>query len=194
MQRNIVSIFSKACLADLDGQFEPIAKKFIQQWEDKRNAGLLLCGPNGVGKSYAAAAIMNTLIQRVVDGIRISGAFMTSPLVYERYHSATKHDYFDEYRGQQWWETLNTVDILVWNDLGKENRTGRYQAQVIQCFGQLLRHRIENGLSTIFTTNLNIDEDNSEFIKTVFGQDFWSLLARAAPLRYDVLGKDRGFE
>lgn len=181
--------FAKAKIGDLSGELLEIANTFLADWEKDTSTGLILSGAYGVGKSYTAAAVLNHI--RFLKPAKWDTLFITSPRVYEAYYDITKREHWDDYRDQMMAVTLESVDVLVWNDLGKENRTGGYLDQVIYCFGRLLRERVERGLSTIFTTNLRIDPKVRESIKSSYGDGFWSLIHEAAPLRFEVQGSDK---
>lgn len=129
--------------------------------------GLLLSGPVGVGKSYAAAALTRLYVQKVV---RSDHVFQTAPDLVDNLSDMDAP--YDPYREQPWMTTYMTVPWLVINDLSKEYRGGKLGEQVAYKLGRLLRARCERKLVTHVTTNANGDKLREEY-----GESIASLMA-----------------
>ncbi len=107
--------------------------------------GLYLCGPNGVGKSSAAAAILKEAMRHGYGGLWLTA---------QRLIDARLRD--EIYYGEMTlFRRAETVDFLVVDDLGKEHRgDSGYVHRVID---QIVRHRRGELLPTIFTANIEAE-------------------------------------
>lgn len=141
--------------------------------------GLVLEGPNGVGKTHAMAAVAHA---QWVEG------FTHKPPVYVP--AAMIHDLWtdeDTWRDQPWVITLKTSELLLVDDLGKENRTTDYRQDIAsQRIGELLRYRVQHGVATYITTNISLDR-----LKETYGESIESLLHELADTWLVMSGKDR---
>lgn len=116
-----------------------IARKYVAHWDEMREAGkgILFFGDVGTGKSFAAACIVNALIDK---GCRVK---MTSPSAILA--AAKKWD------GTEDW---GTYDLLVLDDLMAERET-TYAQEVIQ---QVVEARYLARKPLIVTSNLTAEE------------------------------------
>ncbi len=141
--------------------------------------GLIVEGPNGVGKTHAIAAVAH---EQWVEG------FMHKPPVFVP--AAMIHDLwadYDTWREQPWVTTLKQARVLLVDDLGKENRTTDYRQDIAsQRIGELLRFRVQAKLPTYISTNIGGDR-----IKDVYGESVFSLLHELAEVWLMMGGKDR---
>ena len=156
----------------------------------RRGRGLLLSGPNGVGKTWALAALTKAAINFYADKGRLFDAeFISAASMFDKI--AVINDYkepFDERRQRSWLITLINVNWLVINDLGKEYRGGQLHDQVVYKLGLVLRERSERMLTTHITTNLALSGDSS--IGQIYGESIFSLLGEMVR-PYVVNGVDR---
>lgn len=153
--------------------------------------GLCLSGPPGVGKTYAAAALTNRLIDRTVGGAPLI-VFETAYTLVERYAPIVPHaDTFNTTRDEPWTKTYESAAWLVINDLGKNYRAGKLQEQLVYKVGRLLRTRAEAMLVTHITTNVPLAKRAGVAnFSEVFGDSVWSLMAETM-YAYEVEGPDR---
>lgn len=107
----------------------------------ERGKGLLLYGDCGVGKTYAAACIVNALVDSGVPCLMTSFSRVLNTL----WSVENKQAYID---------SLNRVDLLVIDDLGAE-RQSEYAAE--QVFN-IIDTRSRAKLPMIVTTNLTLRE------------------------------------
>lgn len=180
--------FRKAKLEDLDpNQFRAVIN-FNKGLLGGSGAGLLVCGPPGVGKTYALAALSLRWADRArVSERKLSGEFVTAPLFFDNI-DPFNDDAWDDYRDRSWVETYSRVDWLVINDLGKEDRSGKLAKQKAQRLGRVLRARSEAMLITHITTNLD-----GKGLKDEYGESIVSLLSEMTiPVIVD--GPDRRCE
>lgn len=109
----------------------------------REGIGLYIEGPYGTGKTHLAAAIANKLIERGIPVI-----CKTSIAILEDVKGA-----FDR-NEQQVLRLYKTIDLLIIDDLGKEQCTEWSQAML---YG-ILNERYEDLLPTCITTNFGEDD------------------------------------
>jgi len=119
-------------------------QRYVDHFEDLRKAGkgLLLHGPVGTGKTYAACEVANALIDRgypvlVTNFERITNIIQSS------------------FEGrQEYIDSLNEFALLILDDLGAERDSTYMQGMVYN----IIDARYRAGLPMIITTNLSIDK------------------------------------
>lgn len=133
-------IFVNAKLEDLD----PNIVDDIRYWQEerKRNSGInyILMGPRGVGKTYAAYALLR---EEFFAGRTIS-AWQTVDLF-----DALRPGGADE--SERVSDLISTVDILLLDDLGATRTT----EWTLERLTGLIDKRYREGLPTVATTNLD---------------------------------------
>lgn len=107
----------------------------------ERGKGLLLYGDCGVGKTYAAACIVNALVDSGVPCLMTSFSRVLNAL----WSVEDKQAYID---------SLNQVDLLVIDDLGAERQSEYVAEQVFN----IIDTRSRAKLPMIVTTNLTLRE------------------------------------
>ena len=124
----------------------------IEEWcddiENSKFKNLLLCGMTGTGKTYLSECILNKLIDKGTD-VRFYSAFALSQLLL-KFHTTFsseegKYDMLDE---------VLHVPVLVIDDLGSEPK---YRNVTEEYMYVLLGERLKLGLTTICSTNLELD-------------------------------------
>jgi DNA replication protein DnaC len=119
-------------------------KRYVDNFADfrKQGKGLLLYGPVGTGKTYAACEVANALIEQGRPALVTTFDRITNTLqgMFEG-----KQEYIDN---------LNQFDLLVLDDLGVERKTEYMQEMVYT----IIDNRYRAGLPFIVTTNLSIEE------------------------------------
>jgi len=127
-----------------DSKLIQIVKNYADNFKlmFEHGEGLLLYGDVGNGKTYAAACVVNDLINKGVPCLMTNFARLINTLqgMYEG-----KQEYIDG---------LNNYKLLVIDDLGIERKTGFMDEQVFS----ILDARYQSGLPLIITTNLTNDE------------------------------------
>lgn len=135
----------KQCFEQDDGTDPRIMqamKKYVENYAvfRKNHKGLLLYGNSGSGKTFAAACIVNALIDKGVACLMTNFSRVFNTL----WNTEKKQAYLDG---------LNEFELLVLDDLGAERKTEFAQELVFQ----IVDSRCRSGLPTIITTNLPID-------------------------------------
>ncbi len=127
-----------------DSKLIQIVKNYADNFKlmFEQGEGLLLYGDVGNGKTYAAACVVNDLINKGVPCLMTNFARLINTLqgMYEG-----KQEYID---------SLNDYKLLVIDDLGIERKTDFMDEQVFS----ILDARYQSGLPLIITTNLTNDE------------------------------------
>lgn len=120
----------------------PFAEKYVERWKDmlKNNVGLLLHGAVGSGKTYAAAAVANALVDE-------------GEWVYMHNIAAMNAALRDTYKGghAELMEKAQMSRLFVIDDFGAESVTP-YSLQLTY---ELVEARAESGKPLIVTTNLS---------------------------------------
>lgn len=120
-------------------------KDFYDNYELKKNMkGLYLHGNFGCGKTYLIAAMLNELSKKNIDIVVVYFPELLRKLK-ELFDTGYK-EYLDE---------IINSDILLIDDLGAESVTSWSRDEIL---GTILQHRMDNNLVTFITSNLNIDE------------------------------------
>ena len=115
---------------------------FLDSYKDNPNQkGLYLHGNFGCGKSYLVASILNELAKQ---GVKSSIIFWPEFL-----RQAFYNDFNEKF------DYVKNVEVLLIDDIGAEKVT-EWNRDEILC--PLLQYRMDNHLTTFFTSNLTIDE------------------------------------
>lgn len=134
----------------------------------RENMGLLLWGPTGTGKTFAAACVANALLEAGVE-VRM----VTLGQVLLRLFG------LDGPGRLAWLEELAGCGLLILDDFGAQRRTDYAREQVYE----LVNRRYLSGLPMIVTTNLTLGElkqaDRDD------GRVYERVLERCVPVCFD---------
>lgn len=119
--------------------------KFIKSYsKDKKMKGLYLNGNFGCGKTYLVAATFNELAKKDVK----------SAIIYwPEFLRSLKASFDDDFKER--FEYIKKIPLLLIDDIGAENVTSWGRDEVL---GTILQYRMEEGLTTFFTSNLTYEE------------------------------------
>lgn len=124
----------------------PAALDFCMSFSDGiPSKGLYLHGPLGVGKSRIAGAIANKLVEHDIQ----------SYLVYVPDLMREVQDAIQDNSLQRKLQAFKEVQVLILDDIGAEYLTSWKRDEIL---GALLHYRAAEGLPTIYTSNLDLDE------------------------------------
>ena len=115
--------------------------------------GLYLSGSFGSGKSYILSALLNELSNK---GFKTVNAYY--PALLKRLKTS-----FNDYSYDEVLDEIMESDILLIDDLGAENNSSWARDEVL---GTILQYRMDNNLTTFFTSNFTIDELESILSET----------------------------
>ena len=138
-------------------------KKYIKDFLNKKIKhesckGLYLSGSFGSGKSYILSALLNELSNKGFSTINVH-----YPSLLRKLKSSFNEDNYDDLLDQ-----ISECDILLIDDIGAENNSTWARDEVL---GTILQYRMDNDLSTFFTSNFTIDELESILSETSKGVD-----------------------
>ena len=120
----------------------PFAKRYIDKWDDLKasNVSFVLCGPVGCGKTYAAAAIANKLIDQG-----------TSVLMRTTSHMI---DIDMDFENQEvFLDKLAKFELVILDDFGAERGT----EFATQRMFDIIDTRIKAGKPMLITTNISAE-------------------------------------
>lgn len=149
---------------------------FCEKFPDTKHKNILLCGPTGVGKSYLISAIANEIMERGFSVLYVS-AFEFNDLVL-KYHTSpidVRNDYIDG---------LMNSDLLIIDDLGTEPIRKNVSIDYLY---SIMSSRMEHGLHTVFSTNLNADHLLERYGERVFSRLFHKKFTYARRITGDDL-------
>lgn len=130
----------------------PALDKYIRDLSKGKRYGFFIFGKSGVGKSYAAAYIINT-----VRHARI----MTSAMInFSRTLSALRATFSDEYEHRLLLNVLFDTPLLAIDDLGMEQRVSENPelSWAVSKFYEIIDYRRDEELPTVITSNKTIDQ------------------------------------
>lgn len=122
---------------------------FKKNYLTNKDKGLYLYGNFGCGKTYILAALLNELAK---TGIKSSIIYFPEYLR-DLKSSFNKTD--DDLSFKEKYDYIKKVPILLIDDIGAENLTTWARDEIL---GTLLQYRMEENLSTFFTSNLSLEE------------------------------------
>lgn len=142
------------------------------------NNGLYICGDLGVGKTYLTVALCNSLVKNKekVAFVKVANFFNEM-----KSYVSTRNELIDSNI-----EKLKKVKYLVLDDIGSEAVSEFVRDDILF---RILDYRLENKLTTIFTSNLNKEELLKHY--TYDRKDKSNLMnAKRLMERIDILSED----
>lgn len=153
-----------ASLSDLTSEKERnVILKYIKDFLKKKMnneevKGLYLSGNFGSGKSYILSALLNELSNK---------GFKTVNVYYPRLLMKLKAS-FNDFSYDEIMNEIMESDILLIDDIGAENNSSWSRDEVL---GTILQYRMDNNLTTFFTSNFTIEELETILSQTSNGTD-----------------------
>ncbi len=150
-EKKASTILDNARMKDIDVTDKKRVKliKWLKEFYDnydpsKINKGLYLHGSFGSGKTFLLSALLNELREK--KDVRYELIY------YPELLRNLKNDFREVDNKVSY---LSNVEILVLDDIGAEKVTEWGRDEIL---GTILQHRMNNNLTTFFTSNLNIEE------------------------------------
>ena len=119
--------------------------------------GIYLNGSFGSGKTYLIAALFNDLAKK-----NIKSAIVYYPEFLRDLKASFNKDYEEKFN------YIKKVDLLLLDDIGAENVSSFNRDEVL---GPILQYRMDENLPTFFTSNLTLEELESNLSITSSGVD-----------------------
>lgn len=139
-------------------EFMKYVKKFIEDFTASGNPkGIYLHGSYGVGKTYLIAALFNELAKR-----NVKSAIIYVPEFLRVLKSSFSTDFEEKY------DYIKRVPLLLLDDIGAEYLTPWARDEIL---GTILQYRMDEGLPTFFTSNLNLKQLEDHFSMTPNGKE-----------------------
>jgi len=158
--------------------FMKVLRRYAEQWEEmeRQNIGLMLYGEVGTGKSYGAACVANSLIER-----RIPACMMNLSAVLNTLGDVRSGD------RNGCIAALMQYPLLILDDFGMERRTEYAMEQVFH----VIDARYRSGKPLIITTNLPLSEMKGQKeleLRRIYDR----VLEMCQPVRADGVGRRPG--
>ena len=157
-------VLENASLSELiDEKERTNIKKYIKDFLKKKIQGenvkgMYLSGSFGSGKSYILSALLNELSNKGFKTIIVH-----YPSLLNRLKSS-----FNDYNYDEVLNEITTCDLLLIDDIGAENNSPWARDEVL---GTILQYRMDNELTTFFTSNFTIAELEKVLSETSKGVD-----------------------
>ena len=139
------------------------------QFSRTLNGWLLLQGSYGCGKTHLAAAIANASVSYGVPTL-----FITVPDLLDTLRFAYQNP---ETTFEQRFDQIRQAPLLILDDFGTQNATEWAKEKLFQ----IINYRYINHLSTVITTNLNLDEIDERIRSRLEDPELVSTLRIVAP-------------
>ena len=127
-------------------------KKWTKNYPQAPSRDILLTGKSGLGKTFLMRAMANALIERDINVLMVSA--------YNLLQTARKY-YFEDDTA---FEEVLKIPVLLIDDLGSEPMLNNVTVEMLF---NLLNERQNRSLSTIVSTNLNLQEFRERYTERI---------------------------
>ena len=125
---------------------------FLESYKPKTGMkGLYLNGSFGCGKTYLISAALNELAKK---------EHKIAIIYYPEFLRSLKESFGDSETYNEKFKMIKNVEILLIDDIGAETMTEWSRDEVL---GTILQYRMQEGLTTFFTSNLTIKDLEEHF-------------------------------
>lgn len=127
-------------------------KNFLDNYRPRTGMkGLYLTGNFGCGKTYLVSAALNELAKK---------DHQIAIIYYPEFLRSLKESFGDSETYNEKFRLVKNVEILLIDDIGAETMTEWSRDEVL---GTILQYRMQEGLTTFFTSNLTIKDLEEHF-------------------------------
>lgn len=144
---------------------------------DKPHPGMYLYGEFGVGKTYLMAAMANELAK---SGFNVTLVHFPSFSV-EMKNSITNNQVSDKL------DSIKKSQILILDDIGADSMSSWIRDDIL---GVILEYRMQNSLTTFFTSNFSMDQFEKEHLSVNTRGDEEPLKAKRIMQRVRFLSRE----
>lgn len=133
-------------------------KNFLDTYQARSGMkGLYLTGNFGCGKTYLISATLNELAKK---------DHKIAIIYYPEFLRSLKESFSDPETYNEKFKLIKKVEVLLIDDIGAETMTEWSRDEVL---GTILQYRMQEGLTTFFTSNLTIKELEEHFSTSTRG-------------------------
>ena len=125
-----------------------LCDKFIENFDDPNENNLLFCGNSGLGKTFLSSCIANELIKKGKTVL-----YQTAPIMLDNII-----DYKFGKTNNNIVSTINSVDLLIIDDLGTETKNNLKITELFNIINSRLLNQNNTITKTIISTNLSLQE------------------------------------
>lgn len=125
-----------------------ICKNFIENFDKANENNLLFCGNTGLGKTFLSSCIANELIKKGKTVLYQTAPIMLDSIIDYKF-GKTYNDIIN---------TINTVDLLIIDDLGTELKNNIKLTELFNIINSRLLNQNNKITKTIISTNLSLQE------------------------------------
>ncbi len=125
-----------------------ICEEFIENFDDPLQSNLLFCGSPGLGKTFLSSCIANEMILRGKTVL-----YQTAPVMLDNII-----DYKFGKIDNNVCNAINTVDLLIIDDLGTETKNSLKITELFNIINTRLLNQDNKITKTIISTNLSLQE------------------------------------
>lgn len=128
-----------------------IAKKFVDNFEDKETKNLMFTGGTGLGKTFLSNCIAKAMLDKGKTVLyQTSGRLMDLVMDYRKGET-------EQFDASQYEELFN-VDLLIIDDLGTENMTEARRSELFNILNTRLLNSSKKHTKTVISTNKDLKE------------------------------------
>jgi DNA replication protein DnaC len=155
------------------------AVKAGRAFADDSAGWLVLTGPSGCGKTHLAAAVAGKCVERGRAAL-----FMVAPDLLDHLRAAYQPG--NDIGYDDLFEMLKNAPVLVLDDLGVQSSTAWAQEKLFQ----LINHRYNARMPTVFTTNLGLGDFDSRIRCRLGDPDLSQVHSLESGSGFEVAGLD----
>lgn len=125
-----------------------ICDNFITNFDNPNDNNLLFCGNSGLGKTFLSSCIANELIRKGKTVLYQTAPIMLDNIIDYKFGKSNNNIV----------KTINSVDLLIIDDLGSENKNNLKITELFNIINSRLLNQNNTITKTIISSNLSLQE------------------------------------
>ena len=125
-----------------------ICDKFIENFDYPNENNLLFCGNSGLGKTFLSSCIANEMIKKGKTVLYQTAPVMLDNIIDYKFGKSNNNIV----------STINSVDLLIIDDLGTETKNNLKITELFNIINSRLLNQNNTITKTIISTNLSLQE------------------------------------
>ena len=125
-----------------------LCDKFIENFDDPTENNLLFCGNSGLGKTFLSSCIANEMIKKGKTVLYQTAPVMLDNIIDYKFGKSSNNIV----------STINSVDLLIIDDLGTETKNNLKITELFNIINSRLLNQNNTITKTIISTNLSLQE------------------------------------